>query len=94
MPTPLYDTLRAYAAQAPARFHMPGHKGKFLPAPELNALAPLDVTEVPGHRGARSARVHDEALPRAHPGVAVGLQRRHHEVAQLVSLVAHLTLLT
>ena len=48
MPTPLYDTLRAYAAQAPARFHMPGHKGKFLPAPELNALAPLDVTEVPG----------------------------------------------
>ncbi len=46
MPTPLYDALRAYAEKAPARFHMPGHKGKFLPAPELMELAPLDVTEL------------------------------------------------
>jgi lysine decarboxylase len=47
MPTPLYDVLRAYAAQGPARFHMPGHKGKPLPAPELAALSALDVTEIP-----------------------------------------------
>lgn len=44
--TPLYDAIRAYAAQNPARFHMPGHKGSFLPAPELQFIAPLDVTEV------------------------------------------------
>ena len=44
--TPLYDAIRAYAAQNPARFHMPGHKGNFLPAPELQSIAPLDVTEV------------------------------------------------
>lgn len=44
--TPLYDAIRAYAAQNPARFHMPGHKGNFLPAPELQPIAPLDVTEV------------------------------------------------
>ena len=48
MPTPLVDALRAYAAREPARFHMPGHKGKSLPLPELNALAPLDVTELEG----------------------------------------------
>ena len=48
MPTPLVDALRAYAAREPARFHMPGHKGKFLPLPELNALAPIDVTELAG----------------------------------------------
>lgn len=46
MPTPLYDTLVQYAAENPARFHMPGHKGKALPAPELAALAALDVTEI------------------------------------------------
>ena len=44
--TPLYDAIRAYAAQKPARFHMPGHKGSFLPVPELQSIAPLDVTEV------------------------------------------------
>lgn len=44
--TPLYDAIRAYAGQNPARFHMPGHKGSFLPAPELQFIAPLDVTEV------------------------------------------------
>lgn len=47
MPTPLYDALKAYAASSPARYHMPGHKGKFLPVPELTGLAPLDVTELP-----------------------------------------------
>ena len=44
--TPLYDAIRAYAGQNPARFHMPGHKGKLLPAPELQPIAPLDVTEI------------------------------------------------
>lgn len=44
--TPLYDAIRAYAAQKPTRFHMPGHKGSFLPVPELQSIAPLDVTEV------------------------------------------------
>lgn len=48
MPTPLYDALLAYAAKGPVRFHMPGHAGKFLPAPEFSALLPLDVTELPG----------------------------------------------
>ena len=47
MATPLYDALRAYAAQNPARFHMPGHKGTPLPAPELAAVTALDVTELP-----------------------------------------------
>lgn len=47
MPTPLYDALREYVQKDPARFHMPGHKGKFLPAPELMGLAPIDVTELP-----------------------------------------------
>lgn len=44
--TPLYDAICAYAGQNPARFHMPGHKGKFLPVPELQSIAPLDVTEI------------------------------------------------
>lgn len=44
--TPLYDAIRAYAAQKPTRFHMPGHKGSFLPVPELQSIAQLDVTEV------------------------------------------------
>ena len=48
MSTPLYNALKQYAAQAPARFHMPGHKGAFLPAPELAGLAAIDVTEIPG----------------------------------------------
>lgn len=47
MPTPLYDALKAYAASSPARYHMPGHKGKLLPVPDLASLAPLDVTELP-----------------------------------------------
>lgn len=48
MPVPLYDALRDYAARGPARFHMPGHKGVSLPAPELNGLAAIDVTELSG----------------------------------------------
>lgn len=47
MSTPLYDALKSYAAKNPARFHMPGHKGRFLPAPELMGLASIDVTELP-----------------------------------------------
>ena len=46
MPTPLYDALRAFAARGTLRMHMPGHKGKLLPAPELSPLAPLDLTEL------------------------------------------------
>lgn len=48
MPTPLYDALRAYADRRPARFHMPGHKGRDLPLAELRGLASIDVTELPG----------------------------------------------
>ena len=48
MSTPLYDALKDYAAKKTARFHMPGHKGRWLPLPELVPLAPLDVTEIPG----------------------------------------------
>ncbi len=46
MPTPLYDVLRSYADKKPLRFHMPGHKGKPLPVPELAGLAALDLTEL------------------------------------------------
>ena len=46
MPTPLYDALRSYAGCGPLRFHMPGHKGKYLPVPELAGLAAIDVTEL------------------------------------------------
>lgn len=45
--TPLYDAIRAYAGGAPLRLHMPGHKGRALPIPELASVAPLDVTELP-----------------------------------------------
>ena len=47
MSTPLYDALTAYARSNPARFHMPGHKGAPLSAPEFSPLTPLDVTELP-----------------------------------------------
>ncbi len=47
MPSPLYDALHGYAGCEPLRFHMPGHKGKFLPVPELAGLAAIDVTELP-----------------------------------------------
>ena len=45
--TPLYDALRAFADTGPLRFHMPGHHGKPLPAPELSRLSELDFTELP-----------------------------------------------
>ena len=44
--TPLYDAIRGFAAQTPVRLHMPGHKGKGLPIPELAPAAALDFTEV------------------------------------------------
>lgn len=44
--TPLYDALRTFADTEPLRMHMPGHKGRPLPAPELAALARLDFTEL------------------------------------------------
>ncbi len=46
-PTPLYDALTAFANSRPLRFHMPGHKGKAMPAPEFSPLAALDFTELP-----------------------------------------------
>lgn len=46
MSTPLYDQIKSFAGKNPLRMHMPGHKGKFLPIPELAALAPLDFTEI------------------------------------------------
>ena len=46
MPTPLYDAVRNYAGREPLRFHMPGHKGRFLPTAELKGLASIDVTEL------------------------------------------------
>lgn len=46
MPTPLYDCLKAYAADGPLRMHMPGHKGGPLPVAELSQAAALDVTEI------------------------------------------------
>ena len=45
--TPLYDALRAFADARPLRMHMPGHKGRPLPAPELAGLSALDFTELP-----------------------------------------------
>ncbi len=47
MPTPLVDALLAFAGQEPLRMHMPGHKGKGLPLPGLEAAARLDFTELP-----------------------------------------------
>ena len=47
MPTPLYDTLRSFAAEQTLRMHMPGHKGKPLNAPELAGVTSLDFTELP-----------------------------------------------
>ena len=63
MSTPLYDALKDYAAKKAARFHMPGHKGRWLPLSELVPLAPLDVTEIPG-RGTCTRRGSRSTLPR------------------------------
>lgn len=38
--TPLYDAIRAFSAQGPVRLHIPGHKGKPLPIPELTGRPP------------------------------------------------------
>ena len=43
MNTPVCDFVRAYAAEAPIRMHMPGHKGKKVLGPEE-----LDITEISG----------------------------------------------
>lgn len=43
MPAPVSEFVRAYAAAAPVRFHMPGHKGE----PVLGCER-LDITEIPG----------------------------------------------
>ena len=45
--TPLYTALRQFAAQHPLRMHMPGHKGRPLPAPELAGFSSIDFTELP-----------------------------------------------
>ncbi len=87
-PTPLYDALRAFAGQDALRMHMPGHKGKPLPAPELAGLAALDVTEL-GPTGdlfagggpigaaealwaARFRRLHPGGALRPDPGLRAG----------------------
>ena len=43
MNTPIYDFVKAYASSAPARFHMPGHKGR-----GPLGCEELDLTEIPG----------------------------------------------
>ena len=43
MKTPIYTFLKGYANEAPARFHMPGHKGRTVIGPES-----IDLTEVDG----------------------------------------------
>lgn len=49
MSTPLYDSLLEYAQQVGLRLHMPGHAGgPGAHVPFLQAVAALDVTEVPG----------------------------------------------
>ena len=45
-PTPLYDALKNFAGEDPLRMHMPGHKGKAMPAPEFSPLAAIDFTEL------------------------------------------------
>ena len=45
--TPLYDALRTFSDSHPLRMHMPGHKGRALPIPELDSYASLDFTELP-----------------------------------------------
>ena len=43
MNTPIYDFVNAYISSAPARFHMPGHKGR-----GPLGCEELDITEIPG----------------------------------------------
>lgn len=46
--TPIYTALREYTQEGVLRLHMPGHIGRHLAAAEMQALASIDVTEVPG----------------------------------------------
>lgn len=46
MGTPLHDAVQAYVEQNPARFHMPGHKGR--PIFPVGEAARWDITEVSG----------------------------------------------
>lgn len=46
-PTPLYDALKEFAGENTLRLHMPGHKGRVLPLPDLSPAAALDFTELP-----------------------------------------------
>lgn len=48
MKTPICDFVRAYAAAAPLRCHMPGHKGAGAPDSGAALIEALDITEVPG----------------------------------------------
>ena len=43
MNTPIYDFVQSYCKKNPARFHMPGHKGK-----SFLGCEPLDITEISG----------------------------------------------
>ena len=78
MPTPLYDALKEYAQKNPARFHMPGHKGKPLPVPEL---AGLDIQVEYDGQGVQRMRLNGEDVSEA---------IRVHEVSQRASQVAAL----
>ncbi|HNX28891.1 MAG TPA: aminotransferase class I/II-fold pyridoxal phosphate-dependent enzyme [Syntrophomonadaceae bacterium] len=46
--TPVYTTIKAYIKENNSRFHMPGHIGGQGLVEDLQAVASLDVTEVPG----------------------------------------------
>lgn len=46
--TPIYTALQQYIQSNKLRLHMPGHIGRGLKAPELEDMARIDVTEVPG----------------------------------------------
>ncbi len=45
--TPLFEALCRYQDTNPARFHMPGHKGKGVLADSFGEMVSLDVTELP-----------------------------------------------
>ena len=45
--TPLFDALCQYKNKNPARFHMPGHKGKGLLKDFFGDVVSIDVTELP-----------------------------------------------
>jgi lysine decarboxylase len=47
--TPIYTALKKYVEENNLRLHVPGHiGGKGMLAPELEALASMDITEIPG----------------------------------------------